>query len=264
MLISQLIRRSIPSKRVCISYCYCTQSPAPVYTEKNERELAEIERKRNKSRMQDHHRNLMEDNLKMPEIRFTYQLETYYKRRQYAKFGRASGIDPSVMWPTKKQLDEMHENDKMFEPPLQEMMERVQKARQEESERIKQRELFVERNMSRLDGWLDDLRKRKNKKLAAAQAVRDKREQVIEEVRQYFGYQLSPKDPKFQEVLEKKEKEEKKLAKEAKKQDKFAREMAKLASLAQKTSLEIMETASTKDPKDSEKATESKSSEDAK
>lgn len=56
----------------------------------------------------------------------------------------------------------------------------------------------------------------------------EKKERLIEEVRQHFGYTVDPKDEKFKELLEKKEKEEKKAAKEAKRQARHERMLADL------------------------------------
>lgn len=191
---------------------------------------------RNKSRMPEPLRRQMEASLAMPNIIFDYQITERYRRKLYAKFGRASGINPAdICWPNEKRLKDIVEHEQEFEQTLQEMMLNVEKRKQEQAEFIKTREEQVEKNLGKLDKWLSDIQAKKEKKLAEIQAQRTKKERLIEEVRQYFGYRLSPKDPKFQEVLEKKEKEEKKAAKDAKKKEKFAKEMARIAAVAQKT-----------------------------
>lgn len=45
----------------------------------------------------------------------------------------------------------------------------------------------------------------------------EKKEKLIEEVRQIIGFQIDPRDERFKEALEKKEQEEKKAKKAAKK-----------------------------------------------
>lgn len=172
----------------------------------------------------------------MPDIVFDYQIKDQYKRRLYAKFGRSSGINPGVVcWPSEEELKKIIEHEEEFEPTLQEMVRNVEKRKQEEKDAIREREEKVERNLSKLDKWMNDIKAKKEKKLAEIEAQKAKKERLIEEVRQYFGYRLNPNDPKFQEILEKKEKEEKKAAKEAKKKEKFAKEMARLSAMAQST-----------------------------
>ncbi len=65
---------------------------------------------------------------------------------------------------------------------------------------------------------MKELKNRNEKKLAAVREAQEKKDRLVEEVRQHFGYVVSIKDPKFQEMLEKKEKEAKKADKEAKRQ----------------------------------------------
>ena len=80
---------------------------------------------------------------------------------------------------------------------------------------------------------MKELRDRNNKKAAAVRAAQEKKDRLIEEVRQHFGYVVSMKDPKFQEMLELKEKEAKKAEKEQKKKVKFEKSSSKAAAMAQ-------------------------------
>lgn len=64
---------------------------------------------------------------------------------------------------------------------------------------------------------MKELKDRQEKKLAMAKAAQEKKDRLVEEVRQHFGYTVSTKDPRFQEMLVQKEKETKKAEKEAKK-----------------------------------------------
>lgn len=77
---------------------------------------------------------------------------------------------------------------------------------------------------------MKELEDRKAKKLAAAREAQEKKDRLIEEVRQHFGYVVNMKDARFQEMLEQKEKEQKKAEKEKKKKERFEKvsEKAKL------------------------------------
>ncbi|GAB6029132.1 hypothetical protein CHUAL_004910 [Chamberlinius hualienensis] len=188
---------------------------------------------RNISRMPKHRQQLMDNHLKMPEILYDYQTTVKYQRKLYAKFGKESGIDPSISWPSKEEVQEKIEEDRVFEPPLQESLEKLRQLRSAELKDFQQRQSKIEAGMANLAKWMAELQKRKDKKEAEVVAAKAKKDRLIEEVRQFFGYRLNPRDPKFQEVLEKKEKEERKAIKEAKKKDKFNLEMAKIAAMAQ-------------------------------
>lgn len=110
----------------------------------NENEESEIDdstllSNRNKSRMKAHYRCRMEENLQMPEILFDYQATTKYQRKLLAKFGRASGIDPSICWPTRSEIKEMVEVEKEFHPSLNDMLAKVEGRKQFHAERVKRR-----------------------------------------------------------------------------------------------------------------------------
>ena len=64
--------------------------------------------------------------------------------------------------------------------------------------------------------------------------AQEKKDALIEEVRQHFGYLVSLKDPRFQEMLELKEKEMKKASKEAKKKTKQDKDFNRLVETAAK------------------------------
>lgn len=70
--------------------------------------------------------------------------------------------------------------------------------------------------------------------MADAKLAQEKKDALIEEVRQHFGYLVSMKDPKFQEMLELKEKEMKKASKEAKRKTKQEKELNRIIETAAK------------------------------
>ena len=68
----------------------------------------------------------------MPDITTTYQQSLRYQRRRYAKFGSQSDVDPRIMWPTKTELAEIIEDEKMWEPTLEMTLKIVQDKQREE------------------------------------------------------------------------------------------------------------------------------------
>ena len=66
----------------------------------------------------------------------------------------------------------------------------------------------------------DDLRKQ--------QELRKKK--LLEDAREYFGYDIDPRDPKFQAMEEKREEEARLLAKQKKKEERAAKKMARVTS----------------------------------
>lgn len=80
--------------------------------------------------------------------------------------------------------------------------------------------------------WTADLNARIAKKEAVLLAAKERKERLVEEIRQHFGFKISPHDERFKTMLEQKEKEEKKKKKEAKKKMK----LEKFTTMIQKMS----------------------------
>lgn len=80
--------------------------------------------------------------------------------------------------------------------------------------------------------WTAELNARIAKKEAVLLAAKERKERLVEEVRQHFGFKISPQDERFKTMLEQKEREEKKKKKEAKKKMK----LEKFTTMIQKMS----------------------------
>ena len=79
---------------------------------------------------------------------------------------------------------------------------------------------------------MKELQNRNQKKLDTVRQAQEKKDRLIEEVRQQIGYSVSIKDPRFVEMLEQKEKEVKKSEKEAKKKIRTEKAMKSLSKQA--------------------------------
>ncbi|CAH0669330.1 unnamed protein product [Spodoptera exigua] len=193
---------------------------------------AEIERKRNVSRLTEAHWNLVNGRRPYVEPKNWSHLTVKYNRKLYGKYGSASGVNPSLCFPTRNEIQEKMEYEAIAYPiTIKQMMETAAKNRKEQEERIQQRDRDVAAKYAKLDQWKKDLLDKIAKKTAEVNAAKEKKERLVEEVRRHFGFKLDPRDERFQEMLAKREKEQKKLEKQARKE---AKEKVMLAKLQQK------------------------------
>lgn len=72
-----------------------------------------------------------------------------------------------------------------------------------------------------MDQWTAELNAKIKKKKAEMEEARKRKEHLVEEVRRHFGFNISPHDSRFKEMLLQKEEQEKKKKKEAKKKAKM-------------------------------------------
>jgi len=196
-----------------------------------------IEAKRNKSKLRVKHYKQLHGVLPVdPENpSFPYEQTVPFRRKLAAKYGQNAGINLGIAWPDQDELQKMIEYEKIAYPlPLQEVMEQKKRDREEQQRLLLERQMDIEAKVEKLDSWLKELKARQNKKLADAKLAQEKKDALIEEVRQHFGYLVSVKDPKFQEMLELKEKEMKKANKEAKKKSKQEKDLNRLIETATK------------------------------
>ncbi|XP_013780419.1 growth arrest and DNA damage-inducible proteins-interacting protein 1-like [Limulus polyphemus] len=202
-----------------------------IYSENGEIK-SELDLKRDKSRLPSRIKQMYIQK-EMPILYEDYHYSVRNLRKYYAAFGSSSGLNPGIMWPTKAELKDILEHDSVFHPSLQDMLSKVRHQREKEEREKKLREQEIKNNIAKLDALKKDFYQKQAKKAADAQGQKEKKERMIEEVRQFLGYDIDPKDPKFKEMLEKKEKEEKKAEKEARKKEKQDKMLAKLAQIAE-------------------------------
>jgi len=145
------------------------------------------------------------------------------RKALYGKFGRRSGVEPGVMWPSEEELNDIIEFEKEWEPSVQRMWAKSKEEKElEQKERCQKREL-VEKQMAKMPEYINQYRAKLAKADEAERKQQEKRKALVDEAREYFGYDLDPRDPRFEQMQLKKEEEEKNLKKKKKKEDKLAK-----------------------------------------
>jgi hypothetical protein len=100
----------------------------------------EIQRKRNKSRLNPHHRNLLHGKVPYSEPMDWFHETVKYKRKMYGRYGQSSGVLPGIMWPTREELEEIKEYESVAYPyTIQELMTKVENRKKEEQAALKAR-----------------------------------------------------------------------------------------------------------------------------
>lgn len=105
---------------------------------------AAMEAKRNKSRLKPKHYKLLHGEIPVDPQNpyYPYESKVAYRQRLAARYGQSSGVNQGIAWPTKRELDEMIEYEKVAHPfTLQEMVEKKKKQREEEAKKIQQRQV---------------------------------------------------------------------------------------------------------------------------
>lgn len=187
---------------------------------KAERE-AEIQRKRNRSNLTKYHRDIQNDIVPDDDEDKEWQKALVNRRKKFGMFGKASGVDPSILWPSTVELSDMKEYEQVAHPyTVQELISREKERQQKEQEEIEQEKQQILENVAKLDSAIFEFRKKISTQLDKEIEAKAKHDKTLKELRKYFGYNISRNDPRVAVYMEKKQLEEKKAKKEAKRKQK--------------------------------------------
>jgi hypothetical protein len=101
---------------------------------------------------------------KPPMDMFEFQKTKAYLRKKYAQYGRASGVDPGIMWPTREEITRMTDAERdLGIPTLQESWTRVADKRKTTEDVFRKRIERVDANMAKMAGEIAAFRKRQQK-----------------------------------------------------------------------------------------------------
>jgi len=165
----------------------------------------EVEKIRNKSRLTTKERDQLVGKLsERIYLNELYQYKTPYVRNLYAKFGKETGFKPGVCWPRKDELEFKKKYEETFYPSLEQLMKELADEKAAELKEIKEREKEVRKGLKKLAKYKQDFFERYNQRKSEMKEKEDKEAKRIEEICDFLGYALSPKDPRFAAAAEKK------------------------------------------------------------
>lgn len=106
-----------------------------------------------------------------------------------------AGVDPSVAWPTKKDIELQHEYEQVLYDgqSLPELIQAEQKRALEEEEEIMRKEAEIEANLDKTDEEMKAWQRRVESRNVYAEKERQKREQILAEVTLVFVIQIFQK-----------------------------------------------------------------------
>ncbi|XP_067829163.1 large ribosomal subunit protein mL64 [Heptranchias perlo] len=142
------------------------------------------------------------------------------ERKLYGRYGAASGIPAASLWPSPEQLQEMVRHQSEWEPSLQQMRSSLQAQELELQKKQQARQKLIAANMAKMPRMVADWRREKRELKMKQREEKARRELLLSEARERFGYSIDPRNAKFQEMVKELEKEEKKKRKLMKRRQK--------------------------------------------
>ncbi|XP_052406396.1 growth arrest and DNA damage-inducible proteins-interacting protein 1-like [Carassius gibelio] len=132
------------------------------------------------------------------------------RKGEFSRYGGSSGGYPDKLWPSHSRLQELAAEERERHPPMEVMLDNIA-AREREREREREsREKIIAANMAKMSKMIADWKKLKKEAKQKQREEEIKRDKLLAEVREQFGYALDPPSAKFKEMFGEIEKEKKK------------------------------------------------------
>ncbi|CAH1774980.1 unnamed protein product [Owenia fusiformis] len=210
--------------------CYSSDSKEPVviHDELDTDENIELENRKENEQVKDisgllpRKRNMMKHVNQTNEIDETRPWEKLVReqRRRFAKYGFSSEVHPGYCWPSKETFVELKEIDKIFEPPIEERISQMKAAKKAKQDKYDEKMADIEKKMAEMPKHIEKYRQKLQKQGEEKIKQAEKRQKLLDEAREFYGYEVSASDAKFKLMLETKEAEEKARRKKMRKEKK--------------------------------------------
>lgn len=116
---------------------------APIYSD-DPQALEELARKRNKSRLNSAHRNILMDVRPYDESIEWFHNTVRYKRRMLGRYGLQGNEPAGYVWPTPEEVKDAQEYERVAFPlSLQERWKKLEETKRIKAEQVKVRYVFV-------------------------------------------------------------------------------------------------------------------------
>ncbi|KAL4657985.1 growth arrest and DNA damage-inducible proteins-interacting protein 1 [Arapaima gigas] len=142
-----------------------------------------------------------------------WQKTDKYDRKLFGRYGSVSGVDPAKLWPSPEELENLIAEEKEWQPSLEELLKNVEAKETEKANKQRAREKLIAANMAKMPKMIEDWRRETRALKQKKKEDKARKERLIAEARERFGYALDPRSPKFQEMVQEIEKEERKKKK---------------------------------------------------
>ncbi|KAI1290357.1 Growth arrest and DNA damage-inducible proteins-interacting protein 1 [Halotydeus destructor] len=224
--------------------------PASLWSHLTDEEVMKI---RDKSRLPSFIKSELAGQPRWQRLPSLSQYKRDFVQQYYAKYGEATGIKPGVCWGNKQEIEFQLEWERTFYPDLKTLIETDIQEKEAAAKTKARDKADIVAKVAKLPKAIEDFYKKIEAKKKEAELEKIKKEKLVQEVREYLGYDVSPGDSRFQEALKKKDEEERKASKQSKKQEKAAQIMAKIQAMAEEAEKSAKDESSTATNKDEEK-----------
>lgn len=148
-----------------------------------------------------------------------YLNDPRYFRNVYSKYGKESGVEPGIAWPTKQELLNKIEEEKTYDLSLKQKIDILVERKTEEIQNIIDLEKETDDALEKMPKMLEKYYQSVHKKRAVEAERVAKRQEVLDQAREYYGFEVDLRDKRIKDMVEKMQEEKKKAERAKKKED---------------------------------------------
>jgi len=168
--------------------------------------------------------------------------ERYHTRERlrslYGKYGRKTGIDVKLCWPTQEEMDEIIDDEKVYNMELKEKLKIVKERKDIKQKEIDQIQAKIEKNLKNMPKMITDYQARAIDRQIAEKAELKVKNDLAEQARDFYGFSVDPNDERMQFMLlqlEEKQKVEEKKQRKALKTQQAAQQLQEMMGITETT-----------------------------
>lgn len=117
------------------------------------------------------------------------------------------------LWPGPGDLRRLVRHQVDWQPPLHVMCAGIRAADTQRRQRQRDRQKLIAANMAKMPKMVEEWRREKREAKVKQREEKARRDRLLAEARERFGYSIDPRNAKFQDMVKELEKEEKKKLK---------------------------------------------------
>lgn len=148
-----------------------------------------------------------------------YLKQSRYFRSVYSKYGKESGIDPGVAWPSKKELLAKIREEQDYDLTFRHKIDMLIERKQNEINHVENLEKETDTALTKMPKSIEKYYQSMDKKYAVEDDRQAKKDEIMEQAREYYGFKVDLRDRRIKDMVEKMSEEKKKLDKAKKKED---------------------------------------------
>lgn len=170
-----------------------------------------------------------------------YLKQAKYFRNVYSKYGKSSGVEAGIAWPSKKELNELIQEEQAYGMSLKEKIDLLIERKNEEIKNIENLQKETDSALNKMPKMVEKFYQNVDTKNKLEDEKKIKKQEILDQAREHYGFEVDLRDKRIKDMVDKLQEDKKKADKAKKKEDEKKRAQAAVAALKYKEGEMLLE-----------------------